>query len=492
MIDEVLVDYLKIYHAKGYSYDELKKTLLGQDYPEENIKDSMNVIKQEKKHLKEQEKKTQAEKRQKDYEKPDVKPVSEKQMKKLIEPPKKKDPKIRKKQAILFGLMAILVILIALAVLIGNPFPEPEPDIDTEDFQQQPTDMGDQEQGEQDAQQPSLEIICGECQYKVDNECKNYVCCNDAQCDDKDNTTSDRCDNPKTLLAKCTYTPILQKPNVTEPVEEEPEEGEEETTVTQQYCTNDDDCDDGKPETQDICREDNICIRKIIRDCIDDDGYCPAGCDMDEDNDCDLWYEPGKCRDNDDCDDDDNSTEDFCIKQPTETYGICDFAEIRTCRNDDDYCPVGCYYEEDSDCNPENQCSKDGDCDDDNSTTVDSCSGEPRACIYTFPAECIDDDDFCPVACTNSSDNDCGTKTSAGSDSFKTDCGEDIFCYKNKIVETEDKEKCEQILWYWNDPIDYFVSSCLYDIARALDESEICGEISNEAIKTACENYFSI
>jgi len=53
-------------------------------------------------------------------------------------------------------------------------------------------------------------------------------------------------------------------------------------------CDFDSDCEDGLVSTRDECAADNKCSNRRITACIDNDNYCPNGCNSDTDNDCDL------------------------------------------------------------------------------------------------------------------------------------------------------------------------------------------------------------
>lgn len=54
-------------------------------------------------------------------------------------------------------------------------------------------------------------------------------------------------------------------------------------------CRNDQDCDDRITCTEDICKNpgqlNSFCANKVIKECRDNDGCCPPGC-QDRDNDC--------------------------------------------------------------------------------------------------------------------------------------------------------------------------------------------------------------
>lgn len=51
-------------------------------------------------------------------------------------------------------------------------------------------------------------IICDYCKYVENRQCKNYECCSDVDCDDKNSETIDKCLNPLTKDSKCEYEVI--------------------------------------------------------------------------------------------------------------------------------------------------------------------------------------------------------------------------------------------------------------------------------------------
>ena len=81
-----------------------------------------------------------------------------------------------------------------------------------------------------------------------------------------------------------------------------------------------------------------------------------------------------KCDDVSDCDDEDVSTKDTCVGYE---YKYCENKKITTCISDDNYCPSGCHFDKDTDCN---QCSKASDCYTGDPTARLECKGSPKRC----------------------------------------------------------------------------------------------------------------
>jgi len=55
----------------------------------------------------------------------------------------------------------------------------------------------------------------------------------------------------------------------------------------------------------------------------------------------------------------------------------------------------------------QDECTIDVDCNDNNLSTKDICSGTPRKCSHTKITECINGDNYCPSGCSYENDNDC-------------------------------------------------------------------------------------
>lgn len=97
-------------------------------------------------------------------------------------------------------------------------------------------------------------------------------------------------------------------------------------------CLRSSDCDDGDSSTKEYCKgSPGRCVYEPIVDCIDNDGFCPAGCTNVSDNSCGLV-----CQDDQDCYDNNSSTKDRCLQ------GICSNKLIDACKSGDGYCPDGC------------------------------------------------------------------------------------------------------------------------------------------------------
>src|SRR3989344_3061572 len=56
---------------------------------------------------------------------------------------------------------------------------------------------------ENECKAKTISAQCSECQYRVGSECFSYACCNDAQCNDSNSGTEDKCINAETTESYC-------------------------------------------------------------------------------------------------------------------------------------------------------------------------------------------------------------------------------------------------------------------------------------------------
>lgn len=120
--------------------------------------------------------------------------------------------------------------------------------------------------------------------------------------------------------------------------------------VDKVICNKDLDCNDGNNNTIDVCNNPGLFNSKCENNVKE--------CEIDED-----------------CYDFKFSTKNVCYQYK------CYFIEIKECIDDDWYCPTGCFNDTDNDCDYANECSKDIDCDDGNQTTVNYCDVENNRCL---------------------------------------------------------------------------------------------------------------
>ncbi len=86
------------------------------------------------------------------------------------------------------------------------------------------------------------------------------------------------------------------------------------------------------------------------------------------------------------------------------------------------------------------------------------------------------------VGCSGTDDG----KDIGADDPIYQECGNDIWCYHDKVVELGDAEKCEDILQYWDDNDKGVVGSCYYEIARKTGDCSLCDKIEKADIKATC------
>lgn len=179
-------------------------------------------------------------------------------------------------------------------------------------------------------------------------------------------------------------------------------------------------CDDNITSTLDYCSE-GTCFNNEITACINEDNFCPEGCNETTDLDCLIQT---ACTSDLECGDDDPETIDSCVspsegapKECTHTYPLC--IDL------DGYCPANCTVLTDSDCDPicgnnvrEDPEECDGDCpltvqscNDNNTCTTNTLLGSASLCtaecVYSEINMCVSNDGCCPLNCVYSTDNDC-------------------------------------------------------------------------------------
>ncbi len=171
-------------------------------------------------------------------------------------------------------------------------------------------------------------------------------------------------------------------------------------------------CDDGIACTKDTmtgsadqCNV--VCSHQAITQCINDDGCCPAGCSIKNDNDCstrcgddvvstgETCDPPSSCPTS--CDDGNKCTTDTMTGSAATCNVTCSHQAITQCISGDGCCPAGCNNKNDSDCTPVcgNGVVEAGEqCDPPNGTTCSAtctvesiCGAPPTDC---FACECHD------------------------------------------------------------------------------------------------------
>lgn len=222
-----------------------------------------------------------------------------------------------------------------------------------------------------------------------------------------------------------------------------------ETCDPPETCPSEADCDDMDACTNDMLTGSSStcsaqCANVAITECVDDDGCCPAGCTMDDDNDCtavcgdgtvqmpsetcDTGIDagmPGACiTDPAECADADACTADVLAGDSTMCTSECQNNAITTCTNDDGCCPPTCTPAMDNDCNAvcDNGVVEAGEecdpisscptaCDDMDACTTDTLMGDPAQCTavcdFAPITACTGGDGCCPDTCTVAMDSDC-------------------------------------------------------------------------------------
>lgn len=148
-----------------------------------------------------------------------------------------------------------------------------------------------------------IEPDCGDCGY-FDNEtmeCKDYVCCTNDDC-----AADKECKNHECKILSCGSCQSIDNHQCKD--------------LT---CCDDDDCDDRDASTIDLCKFPSTKSSECSHEALE------------------------TCDTNSDCNDNTASTEDICVDgDPNE----CIHITIRTCKDNDGYCPDDCDYTDDNDC----------------------------------------------------------------------------------------------------------------------------------------------
>jgi hypothetical protein len=160
-------------------------------------------------------------------------------------------------------------------------------------------------------------------------------------------------------------------------------------------CIKNSDCDDNDISTADLCSgKPKRCSNKKINRCLSGDDYCPLGCKFEQDNDC-IKEDLDKCKFDSDCNDNNISTEDTCHGSPKQ----CSNIRIVECISGDGYCPINCKYDIDKDCQIPDECNSNADCEDKNPCTTDRCIGVPKKCYNDLsPNGCVLNNSCVPIS----------------------------------------------------------------------------------------------
>jgi len=110
-------------------------------------------------------------------------------------------------------------------------------------------------------------------------------------------------------------------------------------TCVEGECCRDLDCDDGDISTGDRCSLDKTCLNDIITECIKEDGYCPEGCTFQEDSDCDQCAKFDTVQE---CGIGMHCMDNTCLRnQELSSFTDCDAIDLQRCETIDgeSFCP---------------------------------------------------------------------------------------------------------------------------------------------------------
>ena len=224
-------------------------------------------------------------------------------------------------------------------------------------------------------------------------------------------------------------------------------------------CNIDLDCDDQLESTIDTCMTSiNKCSYETIVSCTDNDGYCPSFCSRYTDYDCvlqDTCELDSECDDNnpgteDTCDGSYNQR-DLCRHTPiTECKSGDAFCPLG-CKNEQSL--FGTTH--DADCSVNNTCLQHSDCDDADEATINLCSGDgtiERSCTNELTVQCSAGDNYCPEGCFAEDDPDCFvSETKLESEEIiNSDLDEEVSISTDNCNEDgkiENKSFCQEGVW---------------------------------------------
>ena len=154
--------------------------------------------------------------------------------------------------------------------------------------------------GQQCINNTCMDTGSGDGQESSEDIC-DHECCNSSGCEDHEECIENECieiecgycevpdDHGCTSLACCKDSECDDYDDITDDICLSPgtELSECKHELTDE-CQDDEDCDDDDPSTEDSCRDSDpkVCFNEYIKECISNDDYCPIGCDYQEDHDC--------------------------------------------------------------------------------------------------------------------------------------------------------------------------------------------------------------
>ncbi len=183
--------------------------------------------------------------------------------------------------------------------------------------------------------------ICNDNNLCTEDSCSQNGKCvySSTSCDDNNECTTDVCD-PSTGCSHASLTGISCKEDNNPCTTDICNNGLCTHIPISDCCTTNSQCGSGAFCPQDRCNlSDNKCYSNYPS-CTNNDGCCPLGCNLGNDNDCTTCTGNSQCNDNNVC------TTDTCVS------GTCTFTPITQCINNDGCCPTGCNAVNDNNCNP--------------------------------------------------------------------------------------------------------------------------------------------
>ncbi|MFP4112003.1 MAG: hypothetical protein ACLFUO_03315 [Candidatus Woesearchaeota archaeon] len=200
---------------------------------------------------------------------------------------------------LIFGAVFLIIVLIAALGAVIFMYLELKENLSNDNTNNNNNNNNIQQDNENETVSDDQQFVpfCGYCEYFTGDECIKYNCCDNSDCDDNDDNTTDRCLYPATKDSRCSNIHIRQiEPGKTDDEKKESNNSNnnnitktsDEPIREDNSCTENSDCDDNNPATSDMClgSPNKVCVWIPITTCKPNDNYCPPNCNENNDPDC--------------------------------------------------------------------------------------------------------------------------------------------------------------------------------------------------------------
>ncbi|MFH1142312.1 MAG: hypothetical protein ABIH67_03270 [Candidatus Uhrbacteria bacterium] len=137
------------------------------------------------------------------------------------------------------------------------------------------------------------------------------------------------------------------------------------------------------------------------------------------------------------------------------------------------------------------ECCVNQDCGDQNRSTRDICKGEPRTCSHELITECIPGDYYCPSGCEYDPDTDCeepspsaeATGDKEPEETTTIDCGTDLTCFQESLI------SCSTATYQY-DLLGFSYDVTIEEVGNACVIGHVCTDTYDEATAHFKDLYF--